>query len=50
MGFVASEVEPFWMEIGARVLPWEWVMGEVVSDPVEAGGLQNQGVLSLQGS
>ena len=24
VGFVASEVEHFWMEIGARVLPWEW--------------------------
>ena len=50
VGFVALEVEPFWMEIGTRVLPWEWVTGEVVSDQMEAGGLQNQRVLSLQSS
>lgn len=36
------------MEIGARVLPWEWGTGEVVSDHTEVGGLQTQGVLSLQ--
>lgn len=32
---------------GDRELPWEWVTGEV-SDHVEAGGLQNQGFLSLR--
>lgn len=41
--FVVSEVGPFRMEIGAGVWPWEWVTGEVVSSPVEVGGLPNRG-------